>query len=103
MYGDNRKLFGVPDEILDVTRSSGMVRKRGLIYRKSCFGHRKSFGLIGNVPGVPGGYRGTTGRGVTTPGPHGILEEVDQPLVRWPKPPLRAHVAGVEGKEKNSR
>ena len=52
---------------------------------------------------MPGGYRGTTGRGVTTPGPHVLLEEVDQPLVGWPKPPLRAHAAGVEGKGKKQK
>ena len=61
-------LFGVPDEITDVTRVSGMVRKRRLIYRMTSFGYRKSFGLIGSVPGVPGGVPGTIGRGVTPQG-----------------------------------
>ena len=100
-------LFGVRDEILDVMRSSERVRRRILIYRKSCFGHRKSFGLIGSVPGVPGECRGTIARGVTTPGPHGLWEDVYQPLVGWPslsqgpKAPRRwkARVLEREGEE----
>ena len=36
-------LFGVPDEIMDVTRVSGMVRKRRLIYRMTSFDYRKVF------------------------------------------------------------
>ena len=47
-----RMLFGVPDEITDVTRVSGMVRKRRLIYRMTSFDYRKVFGITGNVPGV---------------------------------------------------
>ena len=68
-------LFGVPDEITDVTRVSGMVRKRRLIYRMTSFGYRKvfvhyqkSFGLIGSVLGAPGGVPGTIRRGVTPQG-----------------------------------
>src|SRR4051812_24180170 len=78
-----RKLFGVPDEILYVTRSFRMVRKRRLIYRKSCFGHRKSFGLIGSVPGVPGGYRRALGEVFRPKRVHGLWEDVFQPLVGW--------------------
>ena len=82
-------LFGVPDEITDFTRVSGMVRKQRLIYRMTSFGYwkvfvhyRKSFGLIGSVPGVPGG--------VSRPkGSHGLWEEINQPLVGWNKFPLR--------------
>src|SRR3954465_12407214 len=83
MHGDSRKLFGVLDEISGVTRSSGMVRNRRLIYRKSCFGHRKSFGLIGSVPGVPGGYRRPSGKVFRPKRVHGLWEDVFQPLVGW--------------------
>ena len=57
-----RMLFGVPDEITDVTRVSGMVRKRRLIYRMTSFDYRKVFGVTGNVPvsdeWVPDVHRG---------------------------------------------
>ena len=49
-----RMLFGVPDEITDVTRVSGMVRKRRLIYRMTLFDYRKVFGVTGNDEWVPG-------------------------------------------------
>ena len=52
-----RMLFGVPDEITDVTRVSGMVRKRKLIYRMTSFDYRKVFGVIGNVPRMTNGFR----------------------------------------------
>ena len=49
-------LFGVPDEILDVMRSSGMVRRYRFIYGKSCFGrfwvYRYCTGTTERVPGV---------------------------------------------------
>ena len=60
-------LFGVPDEITDVTRVSGMVRKRRLIYRMTSFDYRKVFGVTGNVPGMTNGFREFTG-GQPTPG-----------------------------------
>ena len=50
-------LFGVPNEITDVTRVFGMVRKLRLIYRMSSFGYRKVFGVTGNVPGMTNGFR----------------------------------------------
>ena len=64
-----------------------------MIYRKSRFGHRKSFEYFGSVPGVSGGVPGTIGRGVSTqraswavggvkPAPSGLAE-----------PPTKAHVA----------
>ena len=59
-------LFGVPDEITDVTRVSGMVRKRRLIYRMTSFDYRKVFGVTGNVPGMTNGFRMFTG-GATHP------------------------------------
>ena len=52
-----RMLFGVPDEITDVTRVSGMVRKRRLIYRMTSFDYRKVFGVTGNDEWVPGVHR----------------------------------------------
>ena len=49
-------LFGVPDEITDVTRVSRMVRRRRLIYRMTSFDYRKVFGITGNVFGVTNGF-----------------------------------------------
>ena len=63
-----RMLFGVPDEITDVTRVSGIVRKRRLIYRMTSFDYRKVFGVTGNVPGMTNGFREFTGGGQPTPG-----------------------------------
>ena len=60
-------LFGVPDEITDVTRVSGMVRKRRLIYRMTSFDYRKVFGVTGNVPGMTNGFREFTGGGGGNP------------------------------------
>ena len=48
-----RRLFGVPDEIPDVTRVSGMVRGRRLIYRMKGFGVRKCSGEHREIGGVP--------------------------------------------------
>ena len=61
-------LFGVPDEITDVTRVYGMVRKRRLIYRMTSFDYRKVFGVTGNVPGMTNGFRVFTRGGQPTPG-----------------------------------
>ena len=61
-------LFGVPDEITVVTRVSGMVRRRRLIYRFVSFGYRKFSGITGIVPGVTNGFQVFTGRGTTHPG-----------------------------------
>ena len=54
-------LFGVPDEITDMTRSLEMVERQRFIYRTIVFGHRKCFGgtryVSGHrkeVPGTPG-------------------------------------------------
>ena len=38
-------LFGVRDEITDMTRNSGMVRRQSLIYGIIVFGHRKGSGI----------------------------------------------------------
>ena len=58
-------------------------------YRKVFVHYRKSFGLIGSVPGVPGGVPGTIGRVSRPKGSHGLWEEINQPLVGWNKFPLR--------------
>ena len=86
-------LFGVPDEITDVTMVSGMVRKRRLIYRMTSFDYRKVFGVTGNVPGMTNGFREFTGGGNPPQGkPIGI--EGGAPalsgLVRKPKRALCA-------------
>ena len=60
-------LFGVLDEIMDVARVSGMVRRQRLIYRMTSFDYRKVFGVIGNVSGMTNGFRMFTG-GQPTPG-----------------------------------
>ena len=59
------------------------------MYRKSSFGHRKSFGglpvLYRDHRKGPGGPPG----GATYPGgPHGLKWEANQPLVGWGAPPL---------------
>ena len=61
-------LFGVPDEITDVTRASGMVRKQRLIYRMISFDYRKVFGVTGNVSGMTNGFLEFTGGAATHPG-----------------------------------
>ena len=61
-------LFGVPDEIKNITRVSGMVRKQRLIYRMTSFDYQKVFGVTGNVPGMTNGFRVFTGGGATHPG-----------------------------------
>ena len=53
-----RMLFGVPDEMTDVMRVSGMVRKRRLIYRMTSFDYGKVFGVTGNDEWVSGVHRG---------------------------------------------
>ncbi len=42
LVGQPKKAL-VPDEITDVTRVSGMVRKRRLLYRMTSFDYRKVF------------------------------------------------------------
>ena len=61
-------LFGVPDEITDITRVSGMVQKRRLIYRMTSFDYRKVFGVTGNVAGMTNGFWEFTGEGQPTLG-----------------------------------
>ena len=79
-------LFGAPDEITDMTRSSRMVRRKRLIYRLIVFGLRKGFGMhgvfIGAPEGVPGGYGELLG--IT-----GQKRGVHQPTRDWLAPPHR--------------
>ena len=48
-------LFGLPDEIADVTKSLEMVERYRLIYRTIVFRHRKCFGVYRVIIEVPGG------------------------------------------------
>ena len=82
-----RMLFGVPDEITDVTRVSGVVRKQRLIYRMTSFDYRKVFGVTGNDEWVPGVHRG----GQPTPGKPIGLGVAHQPLVGWWDSPRRPY------------
>ena len=68
--------IGVPNEIMDMTRSLEMVERYRLIYRTMVFGHRKCFEMyqegIGSPKGVPGTPRQVMGlmgqrRGQTRP------------------------------------
>ena len=95
------KLFGVPDEILDVTRSSGRVRRQRLIYRKSCFGHRKSFGLIGSVSGLPVVYWETIGRGISTQEATWAVGGLIPALRGLVRVPHKAHAAGKNYQREN--
>ena len=79
-----RRLFGVPDEIPDMTRSFGMVRRRRFIYGKSLFGRRKCSGVYryctGTTERVPGVHR----EGPPAPeGPMGCVWRGISPLVGW--------------------
>src|SRR5215216_7291969 len=48
VFGD-RRLFGVPDEITDMTRSLEMVERLRLIYWTIVFGHRNGSGGTGYI------------------------------------------------------
>ena len=86
-------LFGVLDEIPDITRSSG---GKDLYMGSPVLIIGKVSGFIGNVPGPPGGSRGPPS-GATGPGGlHGPRVERDQPqsgLVRLPPLP-KAQLGG---------
>ena len=56
-----RRLFGVPDEITDVTRSLKMIKTLRLIYWKVAFGYQNGFRKYRIIFGVPGGYRNPPG------------------------------------------
>ena len=78
-----RMFFGVPDEIMDVTRVSGMVRKRRLIYRMTSFDYRKVFGVTGNVPGMTNGFREFTGGARPPRGSPWVFGVPHQTLAGW--------------------
>ena len=63
MYAETRKLFGVPDEIPDVTRSSVWSEGEELYIGSQVSATGKVSGVTGIVPGPPEGSRGSTGWG----------------------------------------
>ena len=87
MYVGDRMLFGVPDEITDITRSSGMVQRLRLIYGMMVFGLRKCFGIhqtfIGSPEGVPGDHRDLLWAKRAKRGEHTSPQEVGAPNL-WP-------------------
>ena len=97
-------LFRVPHETTDVTRVSGMVQKRRLIYRMTSFGYRKVFGhyrdCTGSYEWVPDVHQ----EGANPPGGRPKALGVEhQPLVGWwdsPRGPMRQRKKTKE-KEKN--
>ena len=50
-------MFGVPDEITDMTRSLEMVERYRFIYWMMIFGHRKCSGGTGCISGHQKGFR----------------------------------------------
>ena len=65
-----------------------------MIYRKSCFVHLKSFGLIGSVPGVSVVYRETIGRGISTQEATWSVGGLIPALSGLVRVPHRAHASG---------
>ena len=62
-------LFGVPDEIMDMTRNSGMVERQIFMYWKVVFGHWDGFEWFGYFTEVPRGYRNPPGEFMGLHGP----------------------------------
>ena len=92
MYAETRKLFGVPDEIPDVTRSSEWYRGKELYIGSQVSAIRKVLGVTGIVLGPPEGSRGSTGWGHLSrrvPWAEVGGEPAPGGLVRPPWPPLR--------------
>ena len=65
---DDRRLFGVSNEITDMTRSLEMVERQRLIYWKVIYGHRNGsdkvrgfFRSTGRLPEPPGKVNGPIG------------------------------------------
>ena len=54
-------MFGIPDEITDMTRSLKMVEREILIW-KMVFRQRNGFGVVRVFFGVPRGYRNPPGK-----------------------------------------
>ena len=90
-------LFGVPDEIPDVTRSSGMVRGKDL-YMGS---HHMVTGIIRGLPVLYRDHRRGSGGppgGSTCPGgPYGLYVEGNQPLSGLGAISPRPHAPRVGG------
>ena len=80
-----RRLFRVPDVIMDMTRSLEMV----LIYWTTIFGHRKCSGEVSDKTGVPEGYRNPPGKYWALMGLRG--ERGQQPGGGAP-PPMRSPI-----------
>ena len=99
-------LFGVPDEITDVTRVSGMVRKQRFIFRVTSFDYRKVFGHYRECSGsdkwVPEVHR----EGATLPGEaKGLMGGAPalSGLVGQPKRALCAIQRKIKEKEKEKK
>ena len=73
-------MFGVPDEIKDMTRSLEIVERERLIYWMKVFGHRNGFGTFRIFIGVPRGYRNPPGKVLGLMGHRG---ERGQPIRGW--------------------
>src|SRR3954465_14219780 len=96
-------LFGVPDEIPDVTRSFGMVRRQLIIYRKCCFGHRDKFRGYRYCTGTTGVSRGSTGWGHLPRGATWALGGAPWPTWAKGNQPQEAHAPRVpKGKSPTS-
>ena len=94
-------LFGVPDEITDMTRSLEMVERYRFIYRTIVFGYQKCSGVTGYVSGHRKGFRATPGK---LHGPYGPRGETHQSQRGWCAPPIWAGQIGVEkGKEERKK
>ena len=55
-------MFGVPDEITDMTRSLEIVERKRLICWTIVFGQWNGFGTFQIFIGVPRGYRNPPGK-----------------------------------------
>ena len=71
-YAAYRMLFGVPDEIPDVTGVPEWSGGKELYIGSAISAVGTSFGVTGIVPGPPEGSRGSTGWGHLPRGPHGL-------------------------------
>ena len=76
-------LFGVPDEITDMTRSLKMAERKILIYRTMVFGHRKCSGGYQVLIGSP---ERSFGHPRQRYGPYGPSEGTHQPTRGWCAP-----------------
>ena len=99
-----RMLFGVPDEITDVTRVSEMVRRRRLIYRMTSFDYRKVFGHYQECTGSDEWVLEVHSEGGNPPG--GSPKDLwvaHQPLVGWWDSPKGSMRQGENQERKKER